>query len=106
MYGFPMGAVPIDKESLRFMCAWTLLKDTEEESREAMGEWRQTELDALNKTRKDGESPEKAKEREEKRRVIEQTYTNNVREITRTRRKREIKLMRRVAGPLAKLVEA
>jgi hypothetical protein len=106
MFSFPMGAIPIDKESLRFMCAWTLIRENEEEARSAVEERRRVELDALNRTYKEGESSAKTKERCEKKEVIEKEYNQQLRQIGRFRRQKEIKLMRRVAGPLAKLVEA
>ena len=106
MFGFPVGAIPIDKESLRFMCAWTLLHDKEQEAKDAVEEWRRVELKALKDTYKEGESSAKTKERCAKQEALDKEYNAKLRHIRITKQQRQIKLMRRVAGPLAKLVEA
>lgn len=102
---FPMGGLaPIDKESVRFMCALTLLRDAEDDSRSAMEEWRRNEMAALDRTYKEGESSAKTRERCQKKEQIEKEYNSNLRSISRTRKAKEIKLLRHVAGPLAKIV--
>jgi hypothetical protein len=100
MYGFPMGAVPVDKESLRFMCAWSLIKENEEAALDALDIQKRAEQSKLSTT-----PPKDQKEQTLKFDEIGRIFGKKEKDIRRKFREKGRVLMRHAAGPLAKFCE-
>lgn len=96
---FPFGCVPIDKESLRFMAAWSLLKENENDALDYIESVRRAEHERLRNNLTDEkkrlEAYARVDEELEKKRAVEKAKFNNRRRL----------LLRRAAGPFAKVVE-